>query len=252
MKKNLFTVSALILFFGFFPLFFSCSKQKEYHLYDVVLSDGSVLNVSDYQSYSGKAKPMAVIFSLTGASSEEKVRVIGVGLYGEPDGGIAFTEDGSFGDNTNFIFNQSAVLEQEMDFATLKFTNSGFVGALDGRKSFDNVSRRDKNARKKIHSIYPAFSFAEEYGKNFSYKRYKDGWYLPSIAELYELFINIDEVNGVIELLGGDKIQNETWSSSQVYKHRDGQYLLDMNTGEVQISFKDIKAHVRSVYCFKD
>ena len=249
MKKNLFTVSALILFLGFLSLFFSCSKQKEYYLYDIVLSDGSVLNVNDYQSYSGKAKPMAVIFSLTGASSEEKERVIGVGLYGEPDGGIAFTEDGSFGDNTNFIFNQSAVLEQEMDFATLKFTNSGFVGALDGRKSFDNVSRRDKNA---INSVYPAFSFAEEYGKNFCYNKFKDGWYLPSIAELYELFINIDEVNEVIELLGGDKIQNETWSSSQVYKHRDGQYLLDMNTGEVQISFKDIKAHVRSVYCFKD
>ena len=252
MKKNLLTVSALILSLGFLSLFFSCSKQKEYHLYDIVLSDGSVLNVNDYQSYSGKGKPMAIIFSLTGASSEEKVRVIGVGLYGEPDGGIAFTEDGSFGDNTNFIFNQSAVLEQEMDFATLKFTNSGFVGALDGRKSFDNVSRCDKNARKQIHSIYPTYSFAEEYGKNFSYKRYKDGWYLPSIAELYELFKNIYEVNEVIELLGGDKIQNETWSSSQVYKHRDGQYLLDMNTGEVQISFKDIKAHVRSVYCFKD
>ena len=107
MKKNLFTISALILFFGFFPLFFSCSKQKEYHLYDIVLSDGSVLNVNDYQSYSGKAKPMAVIFSLTGASSEEKARVIGVGLYGESDGGIVFTEDGSFGDNTNFIFNQA-------------------------------------------------------------------------------------------------------------------------------------------------
>ena len=252
MKKNLFTVSALILSLGFLSLLFSCSKQKEYHLYDIVLSDGSVLNVNDYQSYSGKAKPMAVIFSLTGGSSEEKERVIGVGLYGEPDGGIAFTEDGSFGDNTNFIFNQSAVLEQEMDFATLKFTNSGFVGALDGRKSFDNVSHRDKNARKQIHSIYPTYSFAEEYGKKFFYNKFKDGWYLPSIAELYELFKNIDEVNEVIELLGGDKIQNETWSSSQVYKHRDGQYLLDMNTGEVQISFKDIKAHVRSVYCFKD
>ena len=252
MKKNLLTVSALILSLGFLSLFFSCSKQKEYHLYDIVLSDGSVLNVNDYQSYSGKAKPMAVIFSLTGGSSEEKERVIGVGLYGEPDGGIAFTEDGSFGDNTNFIFNQSAVLEQEMDFATLKFTNSGFVGALDGRKSFENVSRRDKNARKQIHSIYPTYSFAEEYGKKIFYNKFKDGWYLPSIAELYELFKNIDEVNEVIELLGGDKIQNETWSSSQVYKHRDGQYLLDMNTGEVQISFKDIKAHVRSVYCFKD
>ena len=76
--------------------------------------------------------------------------------------------------------------------------------------------------------------------------------YAPNLFNINQEAINALMMKNIFPPQADNKIQNEIWSSSQVYKHRDGQYLLDMNTGEVQISFKDIKAHVRSVYCFKD
>ncbi len=232
-------------------LFCSCSK-KQYHVGDIVMSDGTVLSKEDYSSYKGKEKPVAVIFTVNGVQKGDSKRVIGVGLF-ESKSIVSFAQDNSSGDNTNFLFNRTYVINQKFDSSTGFYTNDGFSGDIDGEDSWKNVSRRDKTAKKNMYSVYPAYAFAENYGINQKCGKFDStDWYLPTVAELYEMFENKSLLNEVIELCGGDALDHRIWSCSQDYYMKDVQLLLDMETGEVRKSFKDSQAHVRSVYCFAE
>ena len=175
-------------------IFSSCAK-KQYHVGDIVMSDGTVVSKDSYISYKGKEKPVAVIFTVNGVQKGDSKRVIGVGLF-ESGSIISFAED---------------------------------------------------------NSVYPAYAFAENYGINQKCGKFDStDWYLPTVAELYEMFENKALLNDVIEVCGGNKLDHRIWSCSQDYYMKDVQLLLDMETGEVRKAFKDSQAHVRSVYCFAD
>ena len=50
-------------------VFISCGGSRAYHVGDIIMSDGNVFSKDGYASYKGNAKPVAVIFSVTGADS---------------------------------------------------------------------------------------------------------------------------------------------------------------------------------------
>ena len=73
---------------------------------------------------------------------------------------------------------------------------------------------------------YPAFYFGKNYkeitGSNVSGTAYEDGWYLPTLAEIYYIYAcRADTSNGfaidaAINALGGDAFgSNEYWTASQ-------------------------------------
>lgn len=242
---------AFVILGVFCVLFSSCAK-KQYHVGDIVMSDGSVLSKDSYLSYEGKETPVAVIFTVDGVFEGDSKRVLGVGLD-ESDDVLAFAEDSSSGDNTNFLFNRAYVINQKFDFSTGTYKNEGFSGESDGRKCWKNVTRRDKTAAKNMEKVYPAYAFVETYGTDEKCGKFaKKGWYLPTIVELYKMFENKTILNEVLEACGGDALDHRIWSASQDYYMKDVQLLLDMEIGEVRKSFKDSKAHVRSIYCFAD
>lgn len=66
---------------------------------------------------------------------------------------------------------------------------------------------------------YPAFHFAKNYanqeGSHVSGTSYAEGWYIPSIAELFELYKVKATVNQAVTLCSGTKLESIYWSSSQ-------------------------------------
>ena len=70
-------------------------------------------------------------------------------------------------------------------------------------------------------SNYPDFTFAKEYKTHATnLGKYEDGWYLPSIEELYIIYKNRTKINKALTLLNADTfgiIWNRSWyiSSSQ-------------------------------------
>lgn len=232
-------------------LFSSCGK-KQYHVGDIVMSDGSVLSKDSYLSYEGKANPVAVIFTVDGVHEEDTKRVLGVGIY-ESDTVLSFAKDSTSGDNTNFLRNRAYVINQKFDFSTGVYKNEGFSGEFDGRNFWKNITRRDKTASANMNTVYPAYAFVETYGAEKKCGKFSSkGWYLPTIIELYKMFESEPLLNEVLEACGGDTLDHRIWSSSQDYFMKDVQLLLDMETGEVRRSYKDAQAHVRSIYCFAD
>lgn len=221
---------------------------KNYILGDIVMDDGTVLSPIQLDGYKGSAKPMAVIFSVRGGHFEESDRVLGVGLKAsEP---LQFAQEGTAGHDENIMANQSMLVSQEYSIKKGFYDNGGFLGLMDGRKTWSNVALYDKNA-KNSSADYPAFDYAVNYGKNNGFEKFTDGWYLPTASEAFELAEYIHIVNFSIEKCGGKALDETVWTSSQNYSMKDGQYLVGMDDGKVESGFKDASYNAYAVYCFE-
>lgn len=103
-----------------------------------------------------------------------------------------------------------------------------FIGDKDGSDNLEQIAAfltaeenySDDTTGEGAADRYPAFYFAKNYknvsGSNVSGTAYESGWYLPSIAELFQIFINglwdgkLFDINAAIEALGGDTFNEYT------------------------------------------
>lgn len=201
---------------------------------DIVFSDGSATPYTAGMTITDEMKEnaIALIFykgtGLNNGSDTTTVRTLGVGLkHGR---NLCWCTNSANAYNINITTIQC--MPDDPDSTVSNYT---FINATD-RNGSDNLCQiatfltanslsNDTNDESK----YPAFYFAKNYknvsGSNVIGTNYENGWYLPSLAELYEVYKNgcgtskvFDiEVSG--EALGGDKFVNSDtyfcWSSSQ-------------------------------------
>lgn len=223
----------------------SCSSHRKCSIGDIAMSDGSVLSPAKFRSYKGKAKPVAVIFSVTGGAYENSHRVLGVALE-QSDTALIFAGEGSFGNKTSFLRNRTIVVNQTLDPKYDSYVNAGFTGDLDGSNNWKNVQSRDPSK----HEIasYPAYRYAEEYCKGRAMGRCGIGWYLPSASELYALFLAESDIDDVLEKLDAEQVKNYAyWSSSQFYYQSDLTYAVNILDGCVEPCDKDSQYYVRPI-----
>ena len=228
-----FTIVILVSLF-----FISCGKQVAYNVGDIVMDDGSVLTASQLEAYSGKAKPMAVIFSVTGGEHENSSRVLGVGFTASKP--LIFTQKDAEGGNRNIMANYSVVAAQEYHITSGQFSNEGFFGLKDGRKTWKNVGQYDEGAKGNFEK-YPAYDYAVNYGINNGFTKFKKGWYLPTAAEARMLAKS--GISGLPQII---------WTSSQAYDSKDMQLVVDLTNGYVETGFKEMEYSVCSIYCFAE
>ena len=91
-------------------------------------------------------------------------------------------------------------------------------------------------------SNHPAFYFAKNYKEtatNLAGTAYEDGWYLPSLAELFQIYANGKGTNNVFDLdaasqaLGGDQFSTSGyWSSSQYASYDNNACKLSFSNGD--------------------
>ena len=76
----------------------------------------------------------------------------------------------------------------------IEIQGSQFYGDMYGGDNWEYICSVDPEGTKDAATNYPAFNFANTYGEFAGLKgtEYADGWYLPSIAELYGVFKNYD------------------------------------------------------------
>ena len=199
------------------------TKSKPDAIGDVVLNDGSVVayeNISE-MSENQKKKAIAVIFYVgTECSNNEETRILGVGLH---CGRGTWYKDES---------NSAISIDKSLNIDTIACQVNGdignytFIGDKDGSDNLSQISAYLKS--KGIPddtgnpNNYSAFNFAKNY-KDYKYTTYekskpfslnsiigsgpesqehttnvgdiyKDGWYLPTIAELFQIWKSKDKV----------------------------------------------------------
>ena len=85
---------------------------------------------------------------------------------------------------------------------------------------------------------YPTFEFAKNYknqaNSHVSGTAYANGWYLPALSELFDIWKVKDTVDAKSNLCGGSKFDDAYyWTSSQFYDP----YNTNLNSGAYKLRF---------------
>lgn len=180
---------------------------SQFEIGDIILADGSVIREADLTTIDSSNVPIAVI-----AGFQENGTAFGIGVH-RSDTPLQWAVDDSAGYATNFTEN---ICIQESDF--------DFSGDTDGSDNWTVICAQDSEDTADAATYYPAFYFVNTYAETYKLTGdYASGWYMPSIAELCDIYQNREAVNDSLQhiySLDGSAAMNglETnwyWSSSQ-------------------------------------
>ena len=219
---------------------------------DIVFNDGSAMPYADFTALTDEEKnakktsAIALIFYKgTGLNSGDDTttsRTLGVGLKHNRSG-LAWCLDSANAYNKNIT--------------TIQCPASGNAGALtftgdkNGSDNLEQIEDFDGVDDTSTEGNYPAFYFAKNYSTHATNlgENYASGWYLPSIAELFQIFAcRADSTNGfdidaASSALGGDNFGTSWyWSSSQYASDEYGAYILYFSNGDWDYGFKNYNA----------
>lgn len=217
---------------------------------DIVFADGTAMAWREGLSFTDeqKAAAIAVIFYVgSECSNDGRERMLGVGL-------VRSNDYASWCDSDAWAYCEYIKpIECSINGYIGKYT---FEGDTDGSDNLEQIgaclSTRAQNLTDdevaywypagrpfddtETESLYPAFYFAKNYAKQSKSHvygtRYEKGWYLPSIAELFQIWKNKETVDAAIRLCGGDEFGEWHYlSSTQFTDKTDYTYELYFFTG---------------------
>ena len=221
-------------------------KAKCYSVGDIILTDGSKVSVSDIENYviEEENKPIGVIASALYGGATGKA----VGLQNSSS--KMWAEYNTTGYRTNFTGIQAYYTGSSSSGYT-------FTGDLDGSDNWDYICSKDPEGTdtpEEIEENYPAFYFAEKYGETagLTGTKYETGWYIPSVAELYDVYKNKEVVQTSLEAVGEFIIGTSYyWSSSQNAYVINKAYQVNFSNGTVHGGyFKDNDYNVLVIQAF--
>ncbi|MBQ1198463.1 MAG: hypothetical protein IIX47_07690, partial [Spirochaetaceae bacterium] len=174
-------------------------KAKCYSVGDIILADGSKVSVNDVTTYTidENKKPIGVIASALYSGGTGKA----VGLQ-KSSSSLAWAPSGTTGYRTNFT--------------EIKGTTTS--GDMDGSDNWEEICKVDPEGTADAATNYPVFNFALNYGETagLTDTDYETGWYIPSVAELYDVYRNKEVVQTSLTAVGGFTLKTSYyWSSSQ-------------------------------------
>ena len=215
---------------------------------DIVLSDKSVVERDAYKAIAPANPPVGIVCCYTGNSPRM------IALHSS-DSNLWWAKDGSTGYNTKF----------EGIICTPSKTGSGaaltatFTGDTDGSDNWSYIKSKDAEgtADAVVAENYPAFNWVARYNTKYADKlnNKKFDWYMPSLAELCEVYKNRTAIDASLSKIHGlengsgyadEKLVNgRYWSSSQ-YSYFSHAWLVDFSDGYV---INDRKNFINRVCC---
>lgn len=223
---------------------FIVKEYPSYSVGDVMLSDGTKIDYNEDRTFTDeeKTKAIAVFFGYNSSGIP-----LGIGLYNSSDSNkMNWASIGTLGYNTRFI---------PIECTSHWYETRSFSGDTDGKDNWEYICSVDPEGTVKSEVNYPAFDYILKYASTFNLpENYRDGWFIPSIAELSMLNRNKTLVNNILKALNGTTISlsDYYWSSSQFYieGHSDSKnrtYILDFKEGA---PYGGISSYPKNLNCY--
>ena len=120
-----------------------------------------------------------------------------------------------------------------------------FIGDTDGSNNFAKMKEALGNADDTgTLTNYPAFEFAENYknqtGSHVSGSSYENGWYIPTIAELTDVWKEKSRINTIVAFCGNAQFSSSNyWTSSQHTTNNYAKYIYFANVEHVTIMARE-------------
>lgn len=199
---------------------------------DIVFKDGSATPYSEGLTLTTTEKnaAIAVIFyvgtELNNGDDTTTTRTLGVGLVQDTPKAWCLGTARAYNIDVENLHCIGA-----FGGTSQKFTYP-FTGVKNGSNALDLISSSltsqgltDDTA---TEANYPAFYFAKNYksqtNSHVSGTSYEDGWYLPTIAELYWIYKAWTEVDSAMETCGGTKFNGTYATCTQLQSSTTGGY----------------------------
>lgn len=182
-----------------------CNYQKSVLVGDIIYTDGTTSS-KDADLTSGKT-PVAVVAGFT-----TKGAILGLGLK-QSSSSLEWAPSSTTGDSTEF----TEIIAYSDKTGSGAGSTATITGDTDGSDNWEYVKSMDPEGTADAETNYPAFNFAATYAKTAGITGdIAEGWYMPSIAELCELYKNKDTLNASLSKCNGTQFRNGYyWSSSQ-------------------------------------
>ena len=250
------------------------SAEKE--VGDIMFNDGSAMPYSEFAALDDdmknaiKTSAIAVIFYRgTGLNSPDAegnidnttVRTLGVGLkHSEEE--LKWYSDESGGAYDGDIDTIRCLPDDGFSVGNIEFTGNQDKNGSDNFEQISLWLAENKtyyvHTTKNPEKYFPAFYFAQNYkehkiGSEESSRipvgsDYENGWYLPSFAELVEIWKNRETVDTASNALGGDEFGIRAYfSSSQNNHYATCVNYLTFNNGEYRINSKTYEHYVCAI-----
>ena len=215
---------------------------NSYAVGDIILTDGSKVSVANVETYSidENNKPIGVVTMFSDIYGVPTPKVIGLQ---ESASELMWAPKDTTGNNRKII-NIICTPSQEGSDAALTAT---FTRDTDGSDNWEEICAVDPEGTENAATNYPAFNFANTYGATagLTGTDYENGWYVPSIAELCEVYKNKDVIQTSLTKASGFTIgTSEYWSSSQSASSYYYAYIVNFSSGYMYGNYKNYDFNV--------
>ena len=199
----------------------------------------SVANVETY-TIDENNKPIGVVAMISDVYGVPTPKVIGLQKSAST---LEWAPDDTTGHDTMFT-NIICTPSQTDTGAALTAT---FTGDTYGSDNWAEICDVDPEGTQDPATNYPAFNFANTYGTTAGLKGtdYENGWYVPSLAELCEVYKNKEVIQTSLTKANGFTIGTSYyWSSSQSASYRFTAFQVRFSNGYVDDNMKDYSYNV--------
>ncbi|MBP3562632.1 MAG: DUF4959 domain-containing protein [Treponema sp.] len=187
------------------------SVDSSYKVGDIILTNGTKVSVNDVETYTNDEnnKPIGVVAMISDVYGVPTPKVIGLQRAEK----ICWAPENTTGYNTEFT-NIVCTSSESGEGAALTAT---FTGDTEGSDNWEEICDVDPEGTQDPATNYPIFNFANTYGTTagLTGTDYENGWYVPSIAELCEVYKNKEVIQTSLTKAEGFAISSVYyWSSS--------------------------------------
>ena len=209
-----------------------------YEVGKIVLADKTVVDKNDYSAIDPTNPPVGIICAI---NSYKVPLMIALHTSGST---LRWAKDGSTGYNTKF----DGIICTPSKRGTGAAETATFTGDTDGSDNWEYIKSIDPAGAADAATNYPAFHWVNQY--NTQYAAQLGGtnfaWYMPSLAELCEVYKNRAVINESLTKIRGldSNYADESlgtswyWSSSQGSGGNNYAWYVDFSGGSVYSDFK--------------
>ena len=164
---------------------------------------------------------------------------------------MQWAKENTRGYNTKF---EEIVCTPSISYQTGAASSATFTGDTDGSDNWDYICSVDPEGTANAAVNYPAFNWVNTYNETYKSKlgSARPAWYMPSIAELCEVYKNKDAVNAsLLKIKGLDGTYADSnlgtgyfWSSSLHSDFNVSAWLAVFGSGNLSLSNKGYNGDV--------
>ena len=201
------------------------SVASSYAVGDIILTNGTKVSVNDVATYTidENNKPIGVVAMITDVYRVPTPKVIGLQ---ESASKLKWALEDTTGYNTRF----TKIVCKPSKTGGGAASTATFTGDTEGSDNWEEICTVAPKETANAATNYPAFNFANTYGATagLTGTDYENGWYVPSLAELCEVYKNKEVIQTSLTKAGRFEFyKSYYWSSSQSSSYTSEAYRMD-------------------------